>query len=133
MAPGYGWRIRLRSIGSLRTLTTLATPSRARQCTTYQARCDTSIPPGFPSPRGSSGYPQSYFINSANTASNDGWTTLGLRAEYAVGSIGRDGFRRGRKSDRHRYSASVQVDNAAGQSFEPADGRAFYAGFRWSR
>jgi outer membrane receptor protein involved in Fe transport len=32
-----------------------------------------------------------------------------------------------------RYSASVQVDNADGGSFEPADGRAFYLGFRWNR
>jgi hypothetical protein len=25
------------------------------------------------------------------------------------------------------------VDNAAGKYFEPSDGRAFYAGLRWSR
>jgi hypothetical protein len=26
----------------------------------------------------------------------------------------------------------VQVDNAAGKYFEPADGRSFYAGLRWT-
>jgi hypothetical protein len=26
----------------------------------------------------------------------------------------------------------VQVDNAAGKYYEPADGRSFYAGLRWS-
>ena len=31
------------------------------------------------------------------------------------------------------YSGSVQVDNAAGNYFEPADPRSFYAGLRWQR
>jgi hypothetical protein len=32
-----------------------------------------------------------------------------------------------------RYSGSVQVDNAAGAYYEPADARSLFAGLRWSR
>jgi len=77
--------------------------------------------------------PGSYFINSANTASNDGWTTIGLRAEYGFDRLGLTAFAAGENLTDTRYSASVQVDNAAGRSFEPADGRGFYLGLRWSR
>jgi iron complex outermembrane recepter protein len=77
--------------------------------------------------------PKSYFINSANTASNNGWATIGFRAEYAFDRLGVTAFLTGENLTDNRYSASVQVDNAAGQSFEPADGRGFYLGFRWSR
>ncbi len=77
--------------------------------------------------------PGSYFINSANTASNNGWTTLGLRAEYDFDRLGLTAFAAGENLTDTQYSASVQVDNAAGRSFEPADGRAFYLGLRWSR
>jgi iron complex outermembrane recepter protein len=77
--------------------------------------------------------PGSYFINSANTASNDGWATLGMRAEYEFDRLGLTAFVSGENLTDTRYSASVQVDNAAGRSFEPADSRAFYLGFRWSR
>jgi iron complex outermembrane receptor protein len=77
--------------------------------------------------------PASYFINSANTASNEGWATLGLRAEYDFDRLGLTAFAAGENLTNTRYSASVQVDNAAGRSFEPADGRAFYLGMRLSR
>ncbi|MGZ8399594.1 MAG: TonB-dependent receptor domain-containing protein, partial [Gemmatimonadales bacterium] len=77
--------------------------------------------------------PSSYFINSANTASNEGWTTLGLRAEYDIDRLGLTAFAGGENLTDTRYSASVQVDNAVGRSFEPADGRAVYLGMRWSR
>ena len=77
--------------------------------------------------------PGSYFINSANTASNDGWATLGLRAEYDFDRLGLTAFAAGENLTDTRYSASVQVDNAAGRSYEPADGRAFYLGLKWSR
>ena len=77
--------------------------------------------------------PGSYFINSTNTASNDGWTTIGLRAEYEFDRLGLTAFAAGENLTDTQYSASVQVDNAAGRSFEPADGRAFYLGLRWSR
>ncbi len=77
--------------------------------------------------------PASYFINSANTASNQSWATLGLRAEYDVARLGLTAFLSGENLTDTRYSGSVQVDNAAGRSFEPSDGRAFYVGFRWAR
>jgi iron complex outermembrane recepter protein len=77
--------------------------------------------------------PASYFIDSPNTASNEGWATLGLRAEYVLNRLGLTAFAAGENLTDTRYSASVQVDNAAGLSFEPADGRAFYVGFRWNR
>ncbi|HWN19820.1 MAG TPA: TonB-dependent receptor [Gemmatimonadales bacterium] len=75
----------------------------------------------------------SYFINSANTASNQGWATFGLRAEYDIDRLGLIAFAAGENLTDTRYSASVQVDNAVGRSFEPADGRAVYLGLRWSR
>ena len=77
--------------------------------------------------------PSGYFVNSENSERNSGWATLGLRAEYAVTSLGLTAFVAGQNLTDKRYAASVQVDNASGRSFEPADGRSFYAGFQWSR
>jgi iron complex outermembrane receptor protein len=77
--------------------------------------------------------PASYFIDSPNTVSNEGWATLGLRAEYVLDRLGLTAFAAGENLTDTRYSASVQVDNAAGRSFEPADSRAFYVGLRWNR
>ncbi|HEX7337490.1 MAG TPA: TonB-dependent receptor [Gemmatimonadales bacterium] len=77
--------------------------------------------------------PRSYFINSANTESNSGWATLGLRAEYQLDRLGLTAFAAGENLTDTKYSGSVQVDNAAGRSYEPSDGRAYYVGFRWNR
>jgi iron complex outermembrane receptor protein len=77
--------------------------------------------------------PGSYVINSANTESNLGWTTLGVRGEWDFDKVGLTAFAAGENLTNERYSASVQVDNAAGRSFEPADGRSFYVGMRWAR
>ncbi len=77
--------------------------------------------------------PASYFINSANDASNASWATMGLRAEYAMASIGLTAFAAGENLTNAEYSGSVQVDNAAGRAFEPADVRAFYVGVRFVR
>jgi outer membrane receptor for ferrienterochelin and colicin len=77
--------------------------------------------------------PQSYFVDSDNTVRNDAWTTLGLRAEWNVTRVGVVAFVEGRNLLDERYSGSVQVDNAAGRYYEPADRRAVYAGLRWSR
>ena len=76
--------------------------------------------------------PQSYYVNSDNTVKNDGWATLGVRAEWNIARAGLSAFVAGQNLGDRRYSGSVQVDNAAGQWFEPADGRAFYAGLRWT-
>jgi iron complex outermembrane recepter protein len=77
--------------------------------------------------------PRSYFVDSDNTVTNNAWAALGLRAEWAVAGAGVTAFVEGRNLLDERYSASVQVDNAAGRFYEPADRRAVYAGLRWSR
>ncbi len=77
--------------------------------------------------------PQSYFVNSENTARNGAWATLGVRAEWTLARAGLTVFAEGRNLTDTRYSGSVQVDNAARQYFEPADGRSVYAGLRVSR
>ena len=77
--------------------------------------------------------PSAYYVNSENTVKNEGWATLGLRAEWSGARTGLTAFIEGRNLLDRGYSASVQVDNAAGRYFEPADRRAVYAGLRWSR
>ena len=76
--------------------------------------------------------PQSYFLDSQNTVKNDGWASLSLRADFAT-PFGMNLFAAGQNLTNRRFSSSVQVDNAAGKWFEPADGRSFYAGLRWTR
>jgi iron complex outermembrane receptor protein len=75
--------------------------------------------------------PQSYFLDSQNTVKNDGWTNISLRAELAT-AYGMNLFAAGQNLANRRFSQSVQVDNSAGKWFEPADGRSFYAGLRWT-
>jgi iron complex outermembrane receptor protein len=75
--------------------------------------------------------PQSYFLDSQNTVKNDGWTNLSLRADWTT-AFGMTLFAAGQNLANRRFSQSVQVDNAAGKYYEPADGRSFYAGLRWS-
>jgi outer membrane receptor protein involved in Fe transport len=72
-------------------------------------------------------------VNSENTVKNDAWATLGLRAEWSVRETGLTGFIEGRNLLDERYAASVQVDNATGRFYEPAEGRSVYAGLRWAR
>src|SRR4051812_18966058 len=76
--------------------------------------------------------PQSYFLDSPNTVKNDGWTNISLRADWST-SFGMTLFAAGQNLANRRFSQSVQVDNATGKYFEPADGRSFYAGLRWAR
>ncbi len=77
--------------------------------------------------------PKSYFVDSGNTVTNDSWNSLGFRAEWASATTGITAFVAGQNLTNRRYSASVQVDNAAGNFYEPADARSFYAGLRWQR
>ncbi len=77
--------------------------------------------------------PGRYFVDSENTLENSGWTVFGVRAEYLLASRGLTLFAAVENLTNERYSASVQIDNAVGQFYEPSDGRSFYAGFRWSR
>src|SRR3954471_13206934 len=75
--------------------------------------------------------PQSYFVDSQNTVKNDGWTNLSIRADWAT-QYGVTLFAAGQNLASRLFSQSVQVDNAAGKYYEPADARSFYAGLRWS-
>jgi iron complex outermembrane receptor protein len=75
--------------------------------------------------------PQSYFLDSRNTVKNDGWINISLRADWRS-SNGMTVFVAGQNLANRRFSQSVQVDNAAGKYFEPADSRSFYAGLRWT-
>jgi len=77
--------------------------------------------------------PKSYFVNSANTAKNDSWSTLGIRGEWAIARAGVTAFVEARNLFDTRYSGSVQVDNAAGAYYESSDARSIFAGLSWSR
>jgi iron complex outermembrane receptor protein len=77
--------------------------------------------------------PRSYFVDSENTVENGAWATLGLRVEWSIARAGVAAFAEGRNLFDRRYAGSVQVDNAAGRYYEPADRRAVYAGLRWAR
>jgi iron complex outermembrane recepter protein len=88
-------------------------------------------PSGFSLAPGLEWIPQSYFLDSPNTVRNDAWTNFSLRAEWNT-QYGVSLFAAGQNLTNRRFSQSVQVDNAAGQYYEPADGRSFYAGLRWS-
>lgn len=76
--------------------------------------------------------PQPYFVDSQNTVRNDGWSNISLRADWTT-SFGMTVFVAGQNLADRRFSQSVQVDNAAGRFFEPADARSFYAGLRLTR
>ena len=76
--------------------------------------------------------PSSYFVNSQNTKENAAWTSVGARAEWASPRSGLTLFVAGQNLLDRRFSQSVQVDNAAGKFYEPADRRSFYGGIRWS-
>jgi iron complex outermembrane recepter protein len=73
--------------------------------------------------------PATYFMDSANTARNDKYAVLNLRAGFDRASWGIF-FEANNLTDR-LYSAAVQVDNEAGRFFEPANGRSAYVGFRY--
>lgn len=77
--------------------------------------------------------PGSYFVDSANTVENEGWTTFGLRGEWRNVERGFTLFLEGRNLTDELYSPAVTVDDAAGRFFLPADGRSVYAGVRWER
>lgn len=77
--------------------------------------------------------PKDYFVDSRNTVRNDAWNTVGVRAEWTSSQTGFTAFMAGQNLTNRRYSASVQVDNARRNYYEPADGRSVYAGLRWQR
>ncbi|HEU0186234.1 MAG TPA: TonB-dependent receptor [Blastocatellia bacterium] len=73
--------------------------------------------------------PATYFMDSANTARNDKYAALNLRAGFDRRRWGIF-FVANNLTDR-LYSAAVQVDSAAGTFFEPANGRSAYVGLRY--
>jgi iron complex outermembrane recepter protein len=77
--------------------------------------------------------PRAYAVNSANTATNAAWATFGVRADVPIGGSGLTLFAAAQNLTNRRYAGSVQVDNAVGRYYEPADGRTVYGGLRWSR
>jgi outer membrane receptor for ferrienterochelin and colicin len=77
--------------------------------------------------------PGTYFVNSANTATNRGWFTVGLRADWAIPAARLSIFAAGQNLTNQHRSLSVQVDNANGKYFEPMDAVSFYVGARWTR
>jgi iron complex outermembrane recepter protein len=77
--------------------------------------------------------PGDTFLDSANTATNDGWATLGVRSEWSLSGAGVVVFAEARNLTDEVYSPAMTVDDAAGRYFQPADGRSLYAGLRWER
>jgi iron complex outermembrane recepter protein len=75
--------------------------------------------------------PDDLFVDSANTVTSDGWLTLGLRGEWELYGLGATAFVEARNLTDEVYSPTVNVDDAAGRYFQPADGRSLYAGVRW--
>jgi iron complex outermembrane receptor protein len=75
--------------------------------------------------------PRDYYVDSGNTAKNDAWSTIGFRAEWSSPVRGLTIFLAAQNLTNDRYAASVQVDNATGNYYEPADARSYYGGIRW--
>jgi iron complex outermembrane receptor protein len=73
--------------------------------------------------------PATYFVNSPNTAQNDSYAVLNVRAGYDWRNVGL--FVEAANLADRRYSGSVQVDNDAGRFYEPSNGRSVCGGLRW--
>ncbi|HEU4699305.1 MAG TPA: TonB-dependent receptor [Gemmatimonadales bacterium] len=100
---------------------------------TLSAEVKYSNPAGFNVAPSVEWVPEAYFVNSANTDRNRGWVIVGTRADWTISRSGLTAFVEGRNLTNTRRSPSVQVDNANGQYYEPMDGRAVYAGLRFTR
>ena len=75
--------------------------------------------------------PGTYFVDSANTVEKDGWTTLGVRLDWALERLNAGVFVEARNLTDLQYSPAVAVDDSSERFFYPADGRSLYVGFRW--
>jgi iron complex outermembrane receptor protein len=73
--------------------------------------------------------PSEYFVDSANTVTNDNYFVMNLKAGYQWENF--LFFVEGSNLTDELYSGSVQVDNAAGRFFEPSSPRSIYAGVQW--
>lgn len=73
--------------------------------------------------------PKEYFADSANTAINDQYAVLNLKAGYDWKKVGL--FVEANNLADRNYSGSVQVDSGNKRFYEPANGRSVYGGLRW--
>ncbi len=73
--------------------------------------------------------PLHYFADSANTARNDAYAVLNLKAGYDLQRWSL--FFEADNLTNKNYSASVQVDAGDQRFYEPANGRSVYGGVSW--
>jgi outer membrane receptor protein involved in Fe transport len=73
--------------------------------------------------------PTFYFVDSANTVTNDGYAVLNLKVGYDFRKF--EAFFQATNLTDRNYSGSVQVDSEIGFFFEPSNGRSAFVGLRW--
>lgn len=98
---------------------------------TLQVELEYSHPSGLSIAPSVEWVPHDFYVDSANTATSDGWLALGLRGEWALAGLGATAFVEARNLTDEDYSPTVSVDDGARRFFQPADGRSVYAGVRW--
>jgi iron complex outermembrane receptor protein len=75
--------------------------------------------------------PESYFVDSANTARAPAYTLFNIRAGYTYKPWNLDLLFEGRNLTDKSYVAGVFVDDGNGRYYQPGDGRGFFGGLRW--
>jgi iron complex outermembrane receptor protein len=75
--------------------------------------------------------PNSYFVDSANTARTEAYALFNLRLGYTYQPWNLSTFFEARNLTDKNYIAAVTVDDANGRFFNPGNGRAFYGGVSW--
>jgi iron complex outermembrane receptor protein len=74
--------------------------------------------------------PETYFVDSANTATNFSYAVMNVKAGYDLHAL--SFFVEAANLVDKNYSASVQVDAADLRFYEPANRRSAFGGVRWS-
>jgi iron complex outermembrane receptor protein len=90
-----------------------------------------SHPLGFWFGPGIEAIPNSYFVDSANTARIPAHTLTNIRAGYAHKPLNLEVIVEARNLADKTYAAAAFVDAADGRYYQPGDGRSFYGGLRW--
>jgi iron complex outermembrane recepter protein len=75
--------------------------------------------------------PDSYPVNSANTARTEAYFLFNVGAGYTYKPWNLSTFFLAQKLTNKSYISAVTVDDATGHFFLPGDGRAFYGGVNW--
>jgi len=88
-------------------------------------------PTGFWFAPGIEAIPNSYFVDSANTARIPAHTLTNIRAGYAHKPLNLEVIFEARNLADKTYAAAAFVDAADGRYYQPGDGRSFYGGVRW--